>query len=259
MTVQGKYRDRTEENVKNFWEGTTITSRDYYARKLEDEVILEYLSPNDSVLDIGCGNGEETLIFAKKVANVVGIDYMQGMINKAEDDKINQPVEIANKVAFEVGSVLDIPCEDNEFDVVIGERLLINLTTWELQQKAINEIARVLKRGGLYICLEVTEEGHNEVNHFRSIFGLDILERYWHNNYIVERIFTDYIKGNFELQEVKRFGMYHFLSKVVYPLFVRPEEPKFLDKFNEIAKEIASKIPNFKDCSHQALFVLRKR
>ena len=63
----------------------------------------------------------------------------------------------------------------------------------------------------------------------------------------------------FELVETIRFGMYGFISKVVHPLMVAPQEPSFDAKINEVAAEMALKMPDFDGCSHQVLFVFRKK
>ena len=63
----------------------------------------------------------------------------------------------------------------------------------------------------------------------------------------------------FKIQEIQRFGMYFFLSRIIHPLMVFPEKPKFDSKINLIAQEIASKIEtDYKNLGHSTLFILKK-
>jgi len=66
------------------------------------------------------------------------------------------------------------------------------------------------------------------------------------------------LKSFQKLEYVQRFGMYYLLSRIVHPLLVAPEQPKYDAKINEIAKIIASKIPNFDDIGHIALFIFKR-
>ena len=264
MTWQGKARKRTFKNVKAFWEKSgkakptdpRITIRDSYFRLLEIEEIRKLIKGKGKVLDIGCGNGFSTFQYAQDVDHISGGDYSKNLIKGAK--ALLRKSSMRN-IEFNVANVLDLPFEKEEFDVVIGERLLINLPNWDLQKKAIREISRVLKKGGLYISVEVTKQGHAKVDYYRQMFGLSILEKYWHNLYLDESVYTSFINKYFNISEIKRFGMYQFLTKVMHPLIAMPREPKFISKFNKVAMDIGKKITNFDDCSHQVMFVLRKR
>ena len=101
---------------------------------------------------------------------------------------------------------------------------------------------------------EITVNRYAEKN--RNIINKIV---HWHNTYVDEPAFLQAVAPTFELQETIRFGMYGFLSKVVHTLLVQPEEPSFDAPLNEVAARIARKIPDFEGCSHQVLFVFRKR
>jgi len=57
------------------------------------------------------------------------------MINCAKEITVN--LNLKGKAEFRTGNILDLDIDSNSFDVVITERLLINLPTWDDQQKAI--------------------------------------------------------------------------------------------------------------------------
>lgn len=260
MTIQGVKKERTFENVKRFWDETAknnkdnpcATIRDHQFRLLEIGEIAKFIVGLNKVLDIGCGNGFSTLKYSKHVNHIVGMDYSEEFIKWANNKNSQKNVK------FKVGDITNIPADDKEFDAVICERVLINLQNKNMQVKAINEMYRVLKDDGVLICVEVTEQGHENVNRIRNMFGLGDLERYWHNLYLDEKDFMRYAGNYFDIS-TKRFGMYHFISKVIHPLLVAPKDPSFNAKINEIARVVSEKIPDFSNCSHQVMFVMRKK
>lgn len=93
-----------------------------------------------SLIDIGCGPGTYSVEFAKRGANVLGIDLSQKMLDKARNN-----AKIADvKLTLQKVDARLIPCLDNSFDIAV-----IILTI--LNDKIIEEAARVLKLGGLLL------------------------------------------------------------------------------------------------------------
>lgn len=227
------------------------TIRDIYYWELETDHIASRLKPGWRVLDVGCGTGVATRKYLEAGVTVIGIDLSPGMIGRALRENPG--------VDFRVMDARDLAFFDSEFDCVIMQRCLINLSTWEEQQRAVLEAHRVLKPGGLYIAAEVTLQGHQEVNRMREAFGLPPLKVHWHNKYLDEAVFLAYLSTLFEQVADCRFGMYHFLSKIVHPLLVYPKEPAFDARMNEVAKQVARKFPEFGRLSHQVIFSGYKR
>jgi arsenite methyltransferase len=123
---------------------------------LPEEVISSYcgvgnpfslgpVNAGDSVLDIGCGAGVDTLIaaiMAGPTGKVVGIDIVPEMLGRAE---ANLAMTDLQNVTFRMVSGEDLPFADAEFDAVISNGV-INL----IPDKAtlLKEVIRVLKPGG---------------------------------------------------------------------------------------------------------------
>lgn len=254
-----------KDAIKKYWDSQakrggdapTVTIKDHQFRLLEIDVIKSYLKSSDRVLDIGCGNGYATLIFAEKVKSIVGTDFSEIMIEKAK--KFQEVSPYKNKVSFICDDILKTKLNAESFDTIITERCLINLTSVNDQKKAIKNIHRLLKPNGKYIMAEVSIQGHEKINKLRNMFGLDNIKVHWHNLYVDEDIFLPFLMKYFDIITTNRFGMYCFISKVIHPLLVAPEEPKFDANINEIARIIGRKLMNFKDASHQVMFVMEKR
>jgi ubiquinone/menaquinone biosynthesis C-methylase UbiE len=249
----------TQRATTNFY----ATSPDMNLREIEIEYLGRYLKDNIKILDVGCGNGYSTLTLASKYASsFTGIDFTREMIIQAKD--IQHKFTVKKSVKFYTGDVTQMQFNNEEFDIVISERCLLNLPTKDEQWQAIREIARVLKPDGKYLMLEGTIQGLQQLNILRSTFNLDpILDadpRYnWFSNKFDEAEMIPIVMKSFpELEHIQRFGMYYFISRVIHPLLMAPEQPKYNAKINEIAKLIATHIPNFEDIGHVALFIFRK-
>lgn len=254
----------TKEEIQKYWDtkakvlGTSLsaTMQDVELRKVEIEVLLEQLRPNDIVLDVGCGNGAATALFMEKVKHIIGIDFSSEMIQQAR--KIAGGIPGAKeRISFQQKNVLDLSSYDkNSFDTVISERCLINLKNWEEQQRAILEIKRVLKKGGIFLLVESTIQGLENLNAMRRQFNLGVIEKHWHNVFLDEVKLLDFLRQHFEIARIRKFGTYFFISRVVHPLLLAPAEPSFCSKINEVARVIASKVNNFDEISINGLYIL---
>jgi SAM-dependent methyltransferase len=261
VTRQGAPRAREMHNVKEFWnkeaedwgDSPRVTVRDHHQRLLETEIVGRLLEGRSEVLDIGCGSGFGTLFFGEVAESVIGEDYAEEMVKRAQrflDDpeyfagimKEYAPdgaPSLHGNVRFDVGDILSLSHPDGSMDAVVAERVLINLPTEELQWKAVAEVARVLKPGGLLVLTEATRQGHKEMDRFRGMFGLPPIEKYWHNLYVDEEVFMEQLDANrLRLTEVRRFEAYNFLTKVIHPLAVAPLEPEFMSGFNSAARVV---------------------
>jgi len=97
------------------------------------------------VLDVGCGSGTTACLIAEQYgASVRGIDISEVMIAKAEERARRQG--LLNKVEFRVADVFRLPFEDDSFDVVVVESVLIPLPGDKKQ--ALTEMIRVVRPGG---------------------------------------------------------------------------------------------------------------
>ncbi len=92
------------------------------------------------LIDIGCGPGSYSVEFAKRGANVLGIDLSQKMLGKARNN-----AKMANvKLTLQKADARLIPCSNSSFDLAVIILAILN-------HKIIEEAARVLKLGGLLL------------------------------------------------------------------------------------------------------------
>jgi len=105
--------------------------------------LLPHLTPAMSLLDVGCGPGNITADFARRLEGVVvGIDVADGIVAAARRDFGDAHANLT----FEVENVYDLDFTDGRFDVAYAHQVLQHLSA---PIDALSEIRRVLKPGGL--------------------------------------------------------------------------------------------------------------
>jgi ubiquinone/menaquinone biosynthesis C-methylase UbiE len=118
------------------------------------------LEGNEYVLDVGSGTGRTAIQMAKRLTTgrLVGIDIWDTMElggNSPERAYKNAEIEgVKGKVEFRFGNVLEIPFNDDVFDIVTCSSVLNNLPGEKNRIKALKEIFRVLKLRGKCMLLE---------------------------------------------------------------------------------------------------------
>ncbi len=255
------------ELLKNCYEqfaltgDSTTTACDYNLRDLEIAFGLEFLRDGDMVPDVGCGPGVSLRSYAaSRRVKAFGIDYSENMVEFA----LRQNRELAPNLDIEVrhASVLDLPYADASMDVVTSHRCLMALLDWEKQKEALIEIRRVLKPGGIYVMMEGTIDGLDRLNFYRRKFDLPEIEPDGRDRLLTlkfdESALFEFCKPHYELLRTQRFGMYYFLTRIVQPLLVAPDKPRYDHPLNEVAKKIARVFPDLDNMGHLVGFAWRK-
>ncbi len=114
---------------------------------------------NPQILDVGCGTGRTAIRIAKELKNgghLYGVDIYSKLAisgNALDTVQNNARIEkIEDKTTFQYGSATDIPFEKNRFDIVNVSSVLHEVHDPNGQDKAMQELYRVLKPGGyLYL------------------------------------------------------------------------------------------------------------
>jgi ubiquinone/menaquinone biosynthesis C-methylase UbiE len=105
---------------------------------------LANLKTSDLVLDVGCGLGGTARYLADQYkCNVAGIDLTQEYISVGI--KLTELVGLSDRIELRHGSALEIPYENEKFDIVWTEHVQMNIADKNL---FYSEITRVLKPGG---------------------------------------------------------------------------------------------------------------
>lgn len=112
------------------------------------------LQPGETVLDVGCGAGIDTILAARAVGptgRAIGLDLLEEMCERARGHA--REAGVAEWTEFVRGEMEDIPLPDASVDVVISNGV-INLSP--RKSRVLAEIRRVLRPGGRLSVADLT-------------------------------------------------------------------------------------------------------
>jgi ubiquinone/menaquinone biosynthesis C-methylase UbiE len=104
------------------------------------------ISPDDVILDIGCGGGMNINRMAQGAKKVYGVDYSIESVNLSKE--VNEDLIKEGRVEVHEGNVMDLPFEDNSFDIVTAFETVY---FWPDIVKSFGEVKRVLKPGCMFL------------------------------------------------------------------------------------------------------------
>lgn len=116
---------------------------------LAEMVKAARLTGREKVLDAGCGTGHTALTFAPHVAEVIAVDFTEGML--AQGRKLAQERQLHN-IEFRLGDAEKLPFADGEFDLVVSR---YSAHHWPHPLNALREFWRILRPGGRFILSDV--------------------------------------------------------------------------------------------------------
>ena len=136
---------------EKFWDlisakyaASPISDRNAYETKIEK--IKSYLTPEDVVLDIGCGTGTQCGDLAGHVKHVTGIDISAKLLAIAEQRKAARK---QNNIEFMKTSLYDERLKADSFDRVMAFYVL---HFFEDLDAVVKRVHALLKPGGLFIA-----------------------------------------------------------------------------------------------------------
>jgi SAM-dependent methyltransferase len=124
-------------------------------------LVYERLNPVDSVLDVGCGDGNWLrLVAAPKVVRAIGVDYGIARLEQARDAQRTAPVP---GLDYAWADARRLPFADASFTALISRRGPLTAS-----DQYMGEGLRVLKPGGLVFEIGIGEHNVTEVY---EVFG----------------------------------------------------------------------------------------
>ena len=171
LDAQGvKLTTLTEEELKNY-------DQDHYGGLQANDVLAAKagIRTEHHVLDVCSGMGGPARYIAHRIGcRVTGLDLTESRYRSAI--KLTEMVGLDDLVEFVNGNALDMPFEDNSFDVVIGQEAWCHVPD---KPRLISECARVVKPGGVIAFTDILRTdklSEGDMRRLRSEMTFPVLE-----------------------------------------------------------------------------------
>lgn len=133
------------ENFKDYWENIykenkTINLYDGFL----DKYLKYFKKENFLILDLGSGNGTNSLFLLDKGYDVISLDFSSFALNELKEKNQNAKI-------IEHDLLKDLPFEKESVDLVIAD-LSLHYFSKEDTLKIINNIDNILKKDGILIA-----------------------------------------------------------------------------------------------------------
>jgi ubiquinone/menaquinone biosynthesis C-methylase UbiE len=104
------------------------------------------LSKGIRVLDLGCGNGRNSVYLAGQGLQVVGIDFSHKMLEIAVEKTAR--IDLNNRPNFVQADIMELPFRSSTFDAAIFIAALHHIPNEIYRLAALDELYRCIKPGG---------------------------------------------------------------------------------------------------------------
>lgn len=126
---------------------------DTNAETISDQELPEILSvlpsySGKNILELGAGIGRFTKVIAKEAKHVIAVDFIEKFIKKNQKDNSHM-----NNIEFVHGDATKLNYNDNQFDMVFTNWLLMYLTDIEIEGLVKNSLG-LLEEGGYFFIRE---------------------------------------------------------------------------------------------------------
>ena len=215
---------------------------DLFVRQKETDFILGEIrrySNVNTIYDIGCGNG----YLLQQLRDNFPAHQLKGIELTPELYQLATQRQIAN-CQLVLGDCTDKIHFDNPVDIIITERVIINILSREDQLSALKNIAHGLKTNGIYLMVESFSESLQELNQARKEMCLEPASESYQNRYLDETIINELKSMGFQEISTLMPANYlstHFYITRIFHKSIRPSGGRV--KFSRMAKFFTEALP----------------
>ena len=249
--IQKKHYDKEAKLNKS---SPKMTMGDDHVRSSETDFILNLINKTNKrkikILDIGCGNGYtlKKISKLKKKTELTGFEPTELLRN------------IAKKVLKEKANILGNSIRDlkefsEKYDIIICQRIIINIQNYQDQKNALKNILKLSKKGTKLIFIEAFKSGLNNLNYVRKKCKLPPLKPRIHNLYLEDNFFKSKFLKKIIHKKEKILSSYYLIARVLHPIYLKAYKEKF--EFNSNLKKFFKKVfPHCKGNFSQLKFLI---
>ncbi|WP_147533789.1 demethylmenaquinone methyltransferase [Bacillus marasmi] len=172
-----------EKIYGNYDKMNSVISFQQHKRWRKDTMKRMNVQKGKAALDVCCGTADWTIAMADAVGStgeVVGLDFSKNMLKIGEEKVKNLNL---THVTLIHGNAMELPFEDNRFDYVTIGFGLRNVPDY---LQVLKEMRRVLKPGGIAVCLETSQPtmfGFKQLYFFYFRFIMPLFGRIFAKSY----------------------------------------------------------------------------
>lgn len=226
------WAEKLKDKVNKDWDKAAPgffkrTRKDDYHDALFDKLIL---NENDTVLDVGCGEGSVTIPIAKRVKKVIGIDSSPKMLEYLEKRASKQNIDNIETV---LKPIEEISYDDiGDVDIVVCSRSLNGIVPI---RKVLTELDNIADK---YVFITIFGPENKKIE---KDFDIEIgrkTEDFPDYNYFFNILFNMGIYANIERFDLKNYREYDSIADAMDNGKFRldlysDEEKKLLEKYLE--------------------------
>lgn len=133
------------------WESKyrTDETKDFYEQAFDYIVRILKAPPKSKILDAGCGTCMQSIRLAKRGFTVMAVDFSDTVLKKAELKVESNGME--EKIKLQRENILSLTFQEETFDYILCWGVLMHIPDLK---KALTELSRVLRKGGVLIISE---------------------------------------------------------------------------------------------------------
>ena len=148
-----RWREKEEKERGKF---KLLPPRHHFAHncvrsRLYDTLVALKCGSTSSILEVGCGSGEDTIYVRKVSKNIIGVDVSEVALKEFRNKGFQGVLADVNRLPF----------RSDSFDCVISAGLLHHLVGQGNLTEYLVEFVRVTKQGGYVIALEPNLFNHS--------------------------------------------------------------------------------------------------
>jgi len=166
-----------------------------------------------SLIDVGCGNGYtlHKIFESFPSLSLAGVEFNAALGNIARErfKSIDLPI-----YQGDLRSKTTLP--DQKYDILLCQRVLINLLDVADQKAALNNIVEMVNPGGLLIFMECFNSGLDNLNSARQECGLPVLPPAHHNLYLPDDFFSHGNLSEYDCTQKHYLSTHYFVSRVLH-------------------------------------------
>ncbi|HSO58206.1 MAG TPA: demethylmenaquinone methyltransferase [Paenisporosarcina sp.] len=180
-TKEQRVHEVFEKISGNYDKMNSVISFQQHKKWREDTMSRMNVQEGSTTLDVCCGTADWTISMGQAVGptgKAIGLDFSQNMLNVGYEKIKDFPqIELIH------GNAMELPFPDSTFDYITIGFGLRNVPDY---MQVLKEINRVLKPGGMFVCLETSQSelpGYKHLFRFYFKYVMPVFGKFFAKSY----------------------------------------------------------------------------